>query len=462
MNRNTDFIPFARPSLDGEEEEAVLRVMRSGWLTTGAETLAFEKDFAGYTGMPYALAVNSATSGLHLALEALGVGPGDTVVTSPYTFTSTAAVIRHLGAEVVFCDVAPGSYNMDPEALTRLLATTRNCKAVVAVHVGGLPCDMQTLRDATVRFGCALVEDAAHAFPSKTDHGLAGTLGDIGVYSFYATKTMTTGEGGMIVTRSDKLAARMSTMRLHGFDRAAWDRYTAKGASWYYAVTEAGYKYNLPDLLSAIGRVQLRKAARFLEERTAIAAVYDAAFAGNAALELPPRGPGHAWHLYSLRVRGPERQAVTVAGTEGDDSVSTGNHSGGQPQARTGRHDAGQAAVQSAGQPASWTARDTLVAALAEAGIGTSVHFIPLHIMPYYARRYHLVPESFPNALDMFGRTLSLPIWQGMGTDTAERIAGAVLDAVGRRSADTSTVHSFATTPAAIGKRTGSGDSGSA
>lgn len=381
MNPNIDFIPFARPSIGPEEEEAVLRVMRSGWLTTGAEALAFEKEFGEFVGSPRALAVNSATSGLHLALEAIGIGSGDIVVTSPYTFTSSAAVVRHLGAEVAFCDVAPGSYNIDPDALGRLLATTKNCRAIIAVHVGGLPCDMRALRALADRYGCALVEDAAHAFPSMTADGYAGTIGDVGVYSFYATKTITTGEGGMLVTRNERLAARAEKMRMHGFDRAAWDRYTAKKASWRYSVVEAGFKYNLPDLLAAIGRVQLTKAKRFLEERQAIAALYDEAFSGVRWLELPPRGEGHAWHLYSLRTM-PELGGV---------------------------------------------GRDELVEALAERGIGTSVHFIPLHTMPYFAKRYGLEPGSMPNAMAMFERTLSLPIWQGMGLDAARRVADAVI-----------------------------------
>lgn len=385
MSQNTDFVPFARPSIGAEEEAAVLRVMRSGWLTTGSEALAFEKEFADFVGTPHALAVNSATSGLHLALEALGIGQNDVVITSPYTFTSTAAVVRHLGAEVAFCDTAPGSYNIDPDALGRLLATTKNCRAIIAVHVGGLPCDMPAIKTLAQRYGCAVVEDSAHAFPSMTRNGYAGTLGDIGVYSFYATKTITTGEGGMVVTRDDKLAARMAMMRMHGFDRVAWDRYTSRKASWQYAVKEAGFKYNLPDLLAAIGREQLKKAATFLEQRRAIAAVYDDAFRDVAGLELPPRGDGHAWHLYSLRTR-PDR---------------------GGPD------------------------RDSLIEMLMERGVGTSVHFIPLHTMPYFAERYGLSSRSFPNAMAMFEWTVSLPIWQGMGTETALRVASAVKEIAG-------------------------------
>jgi dTDP-4-amino-4,6-dideoxygalactose transaminase len=385
MNQSTDFIPFARPSIGAEEEEAVLRVMRSGWLTTGAETLAFEKEFAEFVGAPLALAVNSATSGLHLALEALGIGSGDVVVTSPYTFTSTAAVARHLGAEVAFCDVAPGSYNLDPDALARLLASKRNCRAIIAVHVGGLPCDMAAIRALGTKYGCAVVEDAAHAFPSRTPEGYAGTLGDVGVYSFYATKTITTGEGGMVVAKDPKVSARIASMRSHGFDRAAWDRYTSTKPAWHYSVTEAGFKYNLPDILAAIGREQLRKASSFLAQREAIAAVYDAAFSASPCLELPPKGAGHAWHLYSLRVQ-PGKCGVT---------------------------------------------RDVFIEKLAEKGIGTSVHFIPLHTMPYYAQRYGLTPASFPNAYSMFERTISLPIWQGMSPADAERVASSVFSIAG-------------------------------
>jgi dTDP-4-amino-4,6-dideoxygalactose transaminase len=380
MNKNTDFIPFARPSLGGEEEEAVIRIMRSGWLTTGAETLSFEREFASYVGTPRALAVNSATSGLHLALEALGIGQGDTVITSPYTFTSSAAVARHLGAELRFCDTARGSYNIDPEQLEKTLAGTKNCRAIIVVHIGGLPCDMDAILPLARRYGCAVIEDAAHAFPSKLAAGFAGCLGDIGVYSFYATKTITTGEGGMVVCANEKLSKRMALMRMHGIDREVWDRYTAKKASWAYKVAEAGYKYNMPDILSAIGRVQLRRAAGFLEQRKTIALRYDEAFAGLPGVELPPRGEGHAWHLYALRVR--------------------------EEEAGIGR--------------------DALIEALAERGVGASVHFIPLHIMPYYAGRYKLLPEAFPNALAMYERSLSLPIWQGMQEAQVEAVCGAV------------------------------------
>jgi dTDP-4-amino-4,6-dideoxygalactose transaminase len=381
MNPSTDFVPFALPSLGKEEEGAVLEVLRSGWLTTGKVARAFEAEFAAFVGADRALAVNSATSGLHLALEALGVGPGDVVVTSPYTFTSTAAVVRHLGAEVLFCDVGVDDFNLDPAALSQALERGKRVKAVIPVHFGGLPCKMDEILALCGARGIPVVEDAAHAFPSRTARGFAGTLGTIGVYSFYATKTITTGEGGMIVTSDEKLAARMATMRLHGFDREAWDRYTSKKAAWYYEVVEAGYKYNLPDLLAAIGREQLKKADSLLAERRRMAAVYDEAFSRTPGLTIPPKGEGHAWHLYSLR--------VAKEGIEGG--------------------------------------RDSLIEWLGAAGIGTSVHFIPLHIMPYWAGRYSLKPKDFPRALEKFRATLSLPLWPGLSDEAQKRVTEATL-----------------------------------
>ena len=396
MNPSSDFIPFARPALGKEEEDAVLAVLRSGWLTTGKVTRAFEEEFAAFVGAKHALAVNSATSGLHLAFEAAGVGPGNLVVTSPYTFASTAAVARHLGAEVRFCDIGTKDYNIDPGLLEGILAREKNVAAVVPVHIGGNPCDMDSLlastsengagerRDSDRGRGIAVIEDAAHCFPSRTADGFAGTLGDIGVYSFYATKTITSGEGGMIVTDDADLARRMSTMRMHGFDREAWDRYISPKASWYYEVVEAGYKFNLPDILAAIGRAQLAKADRLLAERVAIARRYDEAFGELDRLILPPRknGDSHAWHLYSLRVAG-----------------------------------AGEA---------SEAARDSLIAALQKAGIGSSVHFIPLHLMPYWAKRYSLKPSDFPNAWAFYRASVSLPIWPGMGEAAESRVIETV------------------------------------
>ncbi|MDR2663423.1 MAG: DegT/DnrJ/EryC1/StrS aminotransferase family protein [Treponema sp.] len=391
-----DPIPFARPFIGKEEEEAALRVLRSGWLTTGREALAFEAEFAAFLSAGpepslRCLAVNSATSGLHLALEALGVGPGDAVFLPSYTFTATAEVVRYLGAEAVFVDLAPDSYNINGAALEEALAGMRGSgktlrpKAVIPVHIGGLPCDMEEICRIARRYNLAVVEDAAHAFPARSpgkalagpaDQGpWAGTWGDAGVFSFYATKTITTGEGGMVVSRNQELADRVSIMRSHGIDRTVWNRYTDTKASWYYEVIAPGYKYNLPDLLAAVGRVQLSRAEELLRMRESIAERYDRAFGPMEALIISP--PGGARHLYTLRLRNPAR-------------------------------------------------RDGVIEDLKRRGIGTSVHFIPLHLMPYYRDRYGLAPEAYPETLRRFRETLSLPIWPGMTAGQVDRVIEAV------------------------------------
>ena len=350
---------------------------------------SFEEEFASFVGLSRALAVNSATSGFHLILDALGVGPGAKVAMSPYTFASDAAVARQLGAEIAFCDIAKEDYNLDPSLLDELLARDPSIRVVVPVHIGGMPCRMGEILAIARRRGVRVVEDSAHGFPLKLPEGDAGTLGDAGFYSFYATKTITTGEGGMVVAKDEAIIKRMETMRLHGFDRNAWDRYTSKTASWRYDIVEPGYKYNLPDLLAAVGREQLKKANRFLEERRAIAARYLAAFGSHPAFEMPPKHPAHSWYLFSLRLR-PE--ALTIG-------------------------------------------RDEFAERLQSAGIGVSVHFIPLHTMSYWSKRYALKPEDFPESYSKFSRTISLPIWQGMSASQVDRVVEAVLEtAEGARS----------------------------
>jgi dTDP-4-amino-4,6-dideoxygalactose transaminase len=392
---HNDNVPFALPFIGKEEEDAVIRVLRSGWLTTGVEALNFEKEFAAFLQSPpfahngdiHCLAVNSATSGLHLALEACGAGPGDLVLVPSCTFTSTAEVARYLGADPVFVDVSPGTFHIDPAALEQTLKRLppEKAKAVIPVHYGGLPCDMGAIMDIARRYNLKVIEDAAHAFPSAS----AGTLGDVGVFSFYATKTITTGEGGMIVCHDEALSRRISVMRSHGIDRTVWNRYSDTRASWYYEVVEAGYKYNLPDLLAAIGRVQLARAWDLLRMREAIAAAYDSAFSGNECLLLPPTGPGDARHLYPLRLN-PRRLRI---------------------------------------------ARDEFILKLKEAGIGVSVHFIPLHTMPFYKNRYHLTDEDFPETLQSCRNEISLPIWPGMSTAQVDRVIEAVLSICGNFAA---------------------------
>jgi dTDP-4-amino-4,6-dideoxygalactose transaminase len=415
-------VPFARPFIGREEEEAVLRVLRSGWLTTGKETLEFEKDFSNFLqsspnflqGSPdflqsspdllqsspsspqapsaspegpplYCLAVNSATSGLHLALEACGVGPGDLVLLPSLTFTSTAEVVRYLGADLVFVDVAPGSFHMSPLYLEQTLKSlpSGRAKALMPVHYGGLPCDMDAILSIASRHSLKVVEDAAHSFPSRLASGrYAGDVGDIGVFSFYATKTITCGEGGMVVTRNKAMAERMSIMRSHGIDRSVWNRYTDTRASWYYEVCAPGFKYNIPDILSALGRVQLARANELLLLRKRIARRYDKAFSQDVYFSIPPTGPEDARHLYPLRIN-PETLSIS---------------------------------------------RNEFIEKLQERGIGVSVHFIPLHTMPYYKNRYSLKDDDFPRSLESYGRTISLPIWPGMSESQIERVITVAKD----------------------------------
>ncbi len=392
MNPNTErFIPFALPSIGEEEERGVVEVLRSGWLTTGPVAKRFEAEVAALVGSRHALALNSATAGLHLALEAVGVGAGDRVLTTPYTFAASAEVIRYLGASPLFLDIDGETLNIDPsgveEALSRGPSPREggSIRAVLPVHVGGLPCRMERILAACAAAGVPLVEDAAHAFPVRTEglggrRAYCGTLGAAGVYSFYATKTITTGEGGMLVTDSDEIARRVSLMRLHGIDREVWNRYVSRDAEWRYEIVEAGYKYNLTDIAAAIGRAQLAKAADFLERRRSIAARYLAAFADADYLRLPAASDDHAWHLFTLRI---VEDRLTID-------------------------------------------RDEMVRSLMDHGIGVSVHFIPLHIMPYYRNAYGFKPEDFPNALQAYRTIFSLPIYPSLTDEQVERVVAGV------------------------------------
>lgn len=387
------FVPFFRPSIGPEEERAVLDVLRSGWLTTGEVAARFENEFARYTGARHALAVSSATAGLHLALEALGVGQGDAVITTPYTFAATAEVVRYLGADPLFVDIRADTMNIDPPrveaALSRCRREKRKVSAILPVHVAGLPCDMASLKDIAARFAVPIVEDAAHAFPVRAGGTFVGSLGDAGVYSFYATKSITTGEGGMLVTGRDDVAARARVMRLHGIDRDVWDRYTSRGATWRYDVVAPGFKYNLSDVAAAIGRAQLAKANDFHERRSRIAGKYLEAFAGLEYLTLPTRAENHAWHLFIVRIV-PERLTVD---------------------------------------------RDGFAQELIDRGIGISVHFIPLHLMTYYRRRYDLSPESFPRALETYRTCISLPLSPALSDREVQRVIEAVLETGSAHSA---------------------------
>lgn len=388
MSMNTDpaFIPFHRPLIGKEEEAAALRILRSGWLTTGSETQAFERDFTALTGVRHALAVNSATAGLHLALEAFGLGPGDRVVMSPLTFTASAEVVRYLGAEVVFADIEPDdqSWNIDPRAVEQAIRKDPFIKAMMPVHIGGRLCDMKSLSELAELRKLWVLEDAAHAFPLQRDGRWAGTLGDAGVFSFYATKTITTGEGGMVVTDNSDLAARISLMRLHGIDRDIWTRYSdgAKARSWEYDITAPGYKYNMTDLSAAIGRVQLERANFLLDERKALCRHYLQELSSLDSIILPPFDEDHAWHLFVIQIK-----------------------------------------------EECWSlSRDEIMERLFENGIGVSVHFKPLHLMKYWKERYQLTPDAYPESVRKFRRSISLPLWPGLTEQNQDRIISVLKD----------------------------------
>ena len=383
MNPSTDapkFIPFARPSIGREEEQAVLQVLRSGWLTTAGQAQAFEQEFAELTGAHHALAVNSATAGLHLALEAVGVKAGDKVVTTPYTFTATAEVIRYLQADPLFVDIDEASLTIDPRQTEAAVADSK-VTALLPVHMGGHPSDMDSLLKIAHENSIALVEDAAHALPVRYGDSFLGCLGDVGVFSFYATKTITTGEGGMVTTSNSEIAERIKIMRLHGIDREVWKRYTDRSTSWKYDVVAAGYKYNLPDVAASIGRVQLQRAYEFLERRRSIAKRYLEAWSGYDFLQLPSAPEQHAWHLFVLRIR-PEKLTID---------------------------------------------RDKYIEQLQSKGVGTSVHYIPLHIMSYYAKRYSFSPEDFPVSMRVYRTAFSVPIYPDLSDVEVERVIEAVI-----------------------------------
>ena len=375
------FLPFARPEIGEEEIAEVVDTLRSGWLTTGPKVKRFEEDFSAFLGDAslHSLAVNSATAGLHLALEALGVGPGDEVITTTHTFTATAEVVRYLGADVKLVDIDPATLCIDPNAVEH--AVGPKTRAIIPVHYGGLAADMPAILDIAQRHGLGVVEDAAHALPATCGRQLVGTLGsDATVFSFYANKTITTGEGGMVVTRDDKLAARMKTMRLHGMSRDAFDRFTSKVPSWYYEIVAPGFKYNLTDIAAAIGIHQLKRAESFQRQREAIAKHYDQALAALPLL-LPPgprEGDVHSWHLYAVRLA--------------------------------------DAAPMS---------RNAFIEALFAAGIGCSVHYIPLHLQPYWRDRYDLSAAQFPHSQRAFERLVSLPIYPRMTAADVERVVRA-------------------------------------
>ena len=392
-------VPFHKAAITKAEEDAVLDVLRSGWLTTGKYALEFEKKFSEIAGKGdegtgrapvISLAVNSNTSGMILAMEACGVCEETYVITTPYTFVSTATCARHLGAHVLFADIENDTYSIDPnnieEILKKAAAEGKIVKAIVPVHIAGNVCNMKKIMELAKKYSTAsntirVIEDAAHSFPSPTKLGYAGVIGDAGVFSFYVTKTITTAEGGMVCTRDPELARRMTVMRMHGMDRTTWDRYTSPRASWEYDIIAPGYKFNLPDVLAAIGVCQLDRAWLFYEQRKAIVDMYNKAFSSLDFIELPPDGPGNSWHLYLMRIV-PEKLKIT---------------------------------------------REQFAKKMQEAGLGISVHFIPIFHFTYWRELYpDFTAQNYPNAENQYNRTISIPLYPDMTKEDAELVIETV------------------------------------
>lgn len=368
-------IPFHRASLGEEEVRAVAEVIRSGWLTMGTKTLEFEAQFAKYVGAPHAVAVCSGTAALHLALEAIGLQPDDEVLIPTTTFTATGEVVKYLGGRPVLVDIDPVTLNIDVSSANGKI--TPRTRALVPVHMAGQPCDLNELQYIARQHGLHVIEDAAHALPSEYGGRRIGCISELSAFSFYATKTLTTGEGGMITTDNDNYAARMRTMRLHGISGDAWKRY-GKNGSWFYEVVEAGYKYNPTDLQAALGLVQLAKCDALNRARRRVAERYTSAFEDVSALE-PPTMKGDratSWHLYILRLR---LEQLHID-------------------------------------------RNGFIQQLKDRGIGTSVHFIPLHLHPFYQRAYGYRNGDFPVAEAEFERCISLPIYPTMSAADVEHV----------------------------------------
>ena len=373
----SSFIPFALPDIGNDEINEVIDTLKSGWITTGPKVKRFESDFQDFIGSGVeAIAVNSATSGLHLALEALGVGEGDEIIIPSLTFTATAEVVRYLGANVRIADINPITLNIDIQAIKAEI--TSKTKVIMPVHYAGLSCNMDEILLLAKEFGLRVVEDAAHALPTTYKGDIIGSLeSDVTVFSFYANKTMTTGEGGMVVTRNAELAKRMKIMRLHGIDRDAFDRFQSKKPVWYYEVVAPGFKYNMTDIAAAMGIHQLKKLPGFLDRRQYLAKRYFDSLS-DLPLTLPMDdvdGGSHSWHLFVIRVQ--------------DNSPVN---------------------------------RDELIQILSDEGIGSSVHYVPLHRQPYWRDKYQLTIDMFPVTDKAYQAMLSIPLYTAMSDEQQDRV----------------------------------------
>ena len=381
------FLPFAPPLIEEAEIEEVIDTLRSGWLTTGPKTRKFADEFSQYTNAPAALTVSSCTAALHLSLVAHGIGAGDEVITTPLTFAASVNVIEHAGARPVLVDVEPDTLNIDPELIEQ--AITPATKAIIAVHYAGHPVELDEIRELAKRHNLLLIEDAAHAIGAAYKGERIGSGENPACFSFYATKNLTTGEGGML-TGSDSFLEKARLLSLHGMSREAWSRYAA-GGKWAYDIAAPGYKYNMTDIQAALGLQQLKRFEAMQQRRNEIVARYQEAFQGRAEFQTPVHREQvtHAWHLYVLRLN--------------EDELAID--------------------------------RNTFIENINARNIGTSVHFIPIHLHSYYAQKYGWSPEDFPVALSNFNRMVSLPLSAKMSDDDVTDVIDAVqnVTAVDRR-----------------------------
>jgi len=377
-------VRFSPPAIGDDEVSEVVAALRSGWLSTGPRVQAFELAFAEYIGVPHAVAVSSCTAALHLSMLAAGVGPGDEVITTPLTFCATANVVVHAGATPRFADIDPISWNLDPAAAAA--AVTPRTRAVLPVHYAGRPADVPAFREIARRHDLALIEDAAHCVEGRTAGAKIGATADLTCFSFYATKNLTTGEGGMLTTASDQWASLARVASLHGLSRDAWARHSQNEAP-LYDVVMPGYKYNMMDLQAAIGLQQLKKIELHGRRRESLWRLYDESLADLPVTRPAPVADGdrHARHLYTILV-GPD----------------------------------------------SGCSRDRLMASLREDGIQTSIHFRALHLHSFYAERFGFTRGMFPVAEMVSDRTLSLPFSAGMSDDDVAIVARSLRRALRR------------------------------
>jgi len=361
-----EFLPFHRPEIGEEEICEVIDTLKTGWITTGPKVKLFEEKFRDFVGSQYAIAVNSCTAGLHLALVAAGISHGDEVITTPYTFAATSEVIIQVGAKPVFVDIETDSFNIDPEEIKK--AITPYTKAIIPVHFAGQPCRMEEIMEIAHENNLIIIEDAAHALAAEYNGKRIGNIGDITVFSFYATKNITTGEGGMVTTNDPQLAEKIRILSLHGLSRDAWKRYLVKG-SWYYEIIESGYKYNMPDIQAAIGLHQLNKIEHFQSIREKYVQMYNDGFKDVPEIITPfqAKNSKHAWHLYVIQINC-DLLSIT---------------------------------------------RNEFIQELSDNNIATSVHFIPLHLHPFY-RKHYTFNDGFPNAEYVYKRVISLPLYPAM------------------------------------------------